>query len=112
MSMRHLPFLPQVLPQAFVEKVVGTLQIFGKINLGKTGWACAQFSNPVYVTSRDGLRAFIPSWYDGIVVDKMEFQDWKVTDCESLTDCSGQSLQRSIAAMDARRSRRTRQKPS
>mmetsp|Transcript_67419 Transcript_67419/g.133637 ORF Transcript_67419/g.133637 Transcript_67419/m.133637 type:complete len:80 (+) Transcript_67419:681-920(+) len=54
--------------------------------MGKTEWTCAQFSNPLYVTSRDGLRAFMPRVHDGIVIDKMEFQDWKVTDCESLTD--------------------------
>jgi hypothetical protein len=79
-------FLPQVLPQAYVTRVVGTLHIHGNIDLGKTDWACAQFSNPLYITSRDGLRAFLPLFHDGIVLDKMEFQDWKVTDCESLTD--------------------------
>ena len=66
--------------------MVGTLQIYGGTHLGKTEWACAQFSNPLYITPRDGLRAFLPLFHDGIVIDKMEFQDWKVTDCEGLTD--------------------------
>ena len=79
-------FLPQALPQAYVNRVVGSLHIYGAINLGKTEWACAQFENPLYVTSRDGLRAFRPHVHDGIVIDKMVFKAWTVTDCESLTD--------------------------
>lgn len=79
-------FLPQAVPPVFLAKTVGTLQIYGDINMGKTEWACAQFSNPLYITSRDGLRGFLPRVHDGIVIDKMEFNDWKVTDCESLTD--------------------------
>jgi hypothetical protein len=79
-------FLPQVLPQAFVTRVVGTLHIYGAIRLGKTEWACAQFSNPLYVTSRDQLRGFRPHIHDGIVTDKMLFNEWSVVECESLTD--------------------------
>ena len=79
-------FLPQVLPQPFVSRAVGTLHIYGAINLGKTEWACAQFSNPLYVTTRDGLRGFRSGCHDGIVIDKMLFTQWSVLDCEALTD--------------------------
>lgn len=79
-------FMPVVLPALYVSGTVGTLQIWGPIRLGKTEWACAQFDNPLFVTSKDALRGFIPNFHDGIVIDKMLFNQWSVTDCESLTD--------------------------
>ena len=78
-------FKALTLPPTF-GTTVGTLQIYGGINLGKTEWACAQFDNPHLVTTREGLKGFRPEVHDGIVFDKMEFKDWTVTDCESLTD--------------------------
>lgn len=79
-------FKPQVLPSAFESRQVGTLHIWGAIRLGKTEWACAQFHNPLLVTSRDTLKEFRAGIHDGIVLDKMLFTDWTVTDAESLTD--------------------------
>ena len=79
-------FLPQTLPPAFVTRQVGCLQIYGAINLGKSEWASSQFENPLVVTSRDMLRKFRPNFHDGIVVDKMTFKDWLVTDAESLLE--------------------------
>ena len=79
-------FMPVVLPAAYESGSVGTLQIWGPINLGKTEWALAQFENPLLVTTRDALRSFIPNFHDGIVMDKMLFNSWSVTDCEALTD--------------------------
>ena len=79
-------FKPQILPASFVRREVGTLQIHGAVRLGKTEWACAQFDNPLLVTSRDTLRDFRPGVHDGIVIDKMLFKDWSVTDAEALTD--------------------------
>lgn len=79
-------FKRHVLPAAFVSRAVGTLHIWGAIRLGKTEWACAQFDNPLYVTSRDTLREFRPELHDGIVLDKMLFCDWDVEDAEQLTD--------------------------
>ena len=79
-------FRPQSLPVAYLVGQVGTLQIYGGVGLGKTEWACAQFSNPLYVTARDVLKSFVPNFHDGIILDKMKFTDWSVTDAESLTD--------------------------
>ena len=79
-------FIPVVLPASYVSGTLGTLHIWGPIRLGKTEWACAQFDNPLYVASKDALRGFIPNFHDGIVIDKMLFKGWSVTDCESLTD--------------------------
>ena len=79
-------FLPLILPPLYAGGHLGTLHIYGPIRLGKTEWACAQFENPLLVTTRDALRDFIPNYHDGIVLDKMLFNDWTVTDCESLTD--------------------------
>ena len=79
-------FIPQAVPVSYVTKEVGTLQIYGAVRLGKTEWACAQFENPHLVTSRDALLDFRPNYHDGIVIDKMVFNDWTVTDCEALTD--------------------------
>ena len=79
-------FLPLSLPPEFTSGKLGTLQVWGSICLGKTEWALAQFDNPLLVTSRDSLRSFVPNFHDGIVLDKMVFDDWVVTDCESLTD--------------------------
>lgn len=79
-------FKPQQLPQAFEMREVGSLQIHGAVRLGKTEWACAQFDNPLLVTSRDTLKDFRPGLHDGIVIDKMVFNDWTVTDAEALTD--------------------------
>ena len=79
-------FLPITLPLSYTSGAHGTLHIYGPINLGKTEWACAQFENPLFITTRDGLRDFIPNFHDGIVLDKMLFKDWSVTDCEALTD--------------------------
>ena len=64
----------------------GTLHIFGGVGLGKTEWACVQFNNPLLVTARDTLREFRAGVHDGIVLDKMLYKDWTVTDCEALTD--------------------------
>ena len=79
-------FLPQAVPQAFLTGEIATLQIYGPIRLGKTEWACAQFKNPLLVTSRDSLRGYCARVHDGIVLDKMDFRNWSVTDCEALTD--------------------------
>ena len=79
-------FKPLALPAEFVSRQHGTLQIYGGVGLGKTEWACAQFDNPLLVTTRDGLRGFKPGVHDGIVLDKMLFNDWTVTDAEALTD--------------------------
>lgn len=79
-------FKPQALPADFKTRVTGTLQIHGAVRLGKTEWACAQFDNPLLVTSRDALREFRAGVHDGIVIDKMVFNDWTVTDAEALTD--------------------------
>ena len=81
----HDQFRPISLPPSFGSSM-GTLQIYGDVNLGKTEWACAQFDNPCYTTSRQGLKDFKPHFHDGIVIDKMVFDDWTVTDCEALTD--------------------------
>jgi len=74
------------LPATFTSRVHGTLQIYGDVGLGKTEWACAQFENPLLVTTRDTLKAFKPGFHDGIVLDKMRFNDWTVTDAEQLTE--------------------------
>ena len=79
-------FQPQALPVAFASRQLGTLHIYGAVNLGKTEWACAQFDNPLYITSRDTLKEFRAGVHDGLVLDKMLFHDWTVTDAESLTD--------------------------
>ena len=79
-------FNPQILPAAFVTRQVGSLQIYGAPNLGKSEWACSQFDNPLLVTSRDMLRKFRPKVHDGIVLDKMTFENWLVTDAEQLLE--------------------------
>jgi len=79
-------FKPLALPADFVNGTVGTLQIWGPIRLGKTEWALAQFDEPLLVTNRDTLKKFRPNFHDGIVIDKMLFNDWSVLDCEALTD--------------------------
>ena len=79
-------FKALALPQSFTARQLGTLHIYGAVNLGKTEWACAQFDNPLLVTSRDVLCDFLPGIHDGIVLDKMLFNDWTVVDCEALTD--------------------------
>ena len=77
---RHLPFehnfardtfLKLDLPQAFLCREVGTLQVYGARNLGKTDWALSQFFNPLYVTNRNVLLEFQAGVHDGIVFDKM-----------------------------------------
>ena len=100
-------FMPVVLPPAYESGAIGTLQIWGPINLGKTEWACAQFTNPLYCTTRDALRGFIPNYHDGIVIDKMLFNHWTVTDCESLTDYT-QPATVSVRHGDAKIPKRTR----
>jgi hypothetical protein len=40
-------FLPLELPEAFASGIVGTLHIWGTVNLGKSEWALAQFENPL-----------------------------------------------------------------
>ena len=79
-------FLPITLPPSYTSGDHGTLHIYGPIKLGKTEWACAQFENPLFITDRHGLKDFIPNFHDGIVLDKMLFKDWSVTECEALTD--------------------------
>ena len=79
-------FKPLVLPLDFTSRKFGTLHIFGGVGLGKTEWACAQFDNPLLVTARDVLREFKRGVHDGIVLDKMLFTDWTVTDAEQLTE--------------------------
>ena len=79
-------FKPLSLPTEFTSREMGTLQIYGPVRLGKTEWACAQFDNPLLVTSRDVLKEFRPGFHDGIVLDKMLFRDWAVCDAEQLTE--------------------------
>ena len=79
-------FKPLALPLAFTSRQFGTLHIYGGIGMGKTEWACAQFDNPLLVTARDVLREFRAGIHDGIVLDKMLFTDWTVTDAEQLTE--------------------------
>ena len=79
-------FKPLALPPTFATRKHGTLHIYGGVGLGKTEWACAQFDNPLLVTSRDVLRDFKRDHHDGIVLDKMLFTDWTVTDAEQLTE--------------------------
>jgi hypothetical protein len=100
-------FKPVMLPASYASGSVGTLHIWGPINLGKTEWACAQFDNPLYVTTRDALRGFVPNFHDGIVIDKMLFNQWTVTDCESLTDYT-QPATVSVRHGDAKIPKRTR----
>lgn len=75
------------LPIAFMSRTVGTLHIYGEINLGKTEWACAQFENPLYVTERNQLLDFRAGWHDGIVIDKLLPRNaFTLDECEALTD--------------------------
>lgn len=74
------------LPTDFTSRKHGALQIYGAVNLGKTEWACAQFENPLLVTTRDKLKSFKAGFHDGIVLDKIIFNDWSVTDAEQLTE--------------------------
>ncbi len=84
-------FLPLELPLAYTSGKVGTLQIWGAIELGKTEWALAQFENPLHVTDRNDLADFQPGWHDGIVIDKLLPRDkppagFTLQECEKLTD--------------------------
>ena len=84
-------FAPLVLPEAYTTGAVGTLQIWGAVNLGKTEWALAQFANPLHVTDRNDLLDFRPGWHDGIVIDKMMPCErppagFSLAECEKLTD--------------------------
>ena len=85
-NFRPADFLTVALPTSYTSGNLGTLHIYGRIHLGKTEWALAQFSNPILVTTRDALGDFDPRIHDGIVFDKMRFNEWTVEDCESLTD--------------------------
>ena len=84
-------FLPLVLPEAFVSGIVGTLHIWGTVNLGKSEWALAQFENPLYVTERNDLLEYRAGWHDGIVIDKLMPRErppsgFTLAECERLTD--------------------------
>lgn len=84
-------FLPLWVPEAYTSGAVGTLQIWGGVNLGKTEWALAQFANPLHVTERNDLLDFRPDWHDGIVIDKMLPRErppagFSLHECERLTD--------------------------
>ena len=79
-------FKPLTLPPAFVSGQHGTLHIYGGVNLGKTEWASSRFDNPLVINTRDGLRGFRAGVHDGIVLDKMLFNDWTVVDAEALTE--------------------------
>ena len=80
-------FLKLDLPQAFLCREVGTLQIYGARNLGKTKWALSQFFNPLYVTNRNVLLEFQAGVHDGIVFDKMRPCDvFSLHECEDWTD--------------------------
>jgi hypothetical protein len=84
-------FLPVALPEAFSTRAVGTLHIWGAVNLGKSEWALSQFENPLYVTERNDLLDFREGWHDGIVIDKLEPRErppsgFALAECERLTD--------------------------
>ena len=75
------------LPEAYSSRRMGTLHIFGAINLGKTEWALAQFDNPLLVTDRDQLLDFRAGIHDGIVLDKIiPRKAFSLEECEALTD--------------------------
>ena len=42
-------------PELYARRVLGTLHIYGLVNLGKTEWALAQFENPLLVTEKNQL---------------------------------------------------------
>lgn len=78
-------------PEAYATGAVGTLHIWGAVNLGKTEWALAQFENPLHVTERNDLLRFRPGWHDGIVIDKIVPRErpsagFSLQECEKLTD--------------------------
>ena len=59
-------FLILDLPQAFLSRAMGTLQVLGERNLGKTEWALAQFINPLYCTERNQLLDFREGVHNGV----------------------------------------------
>ena len=80
-------FLHIELPERYSCGVVGTLQIYGEINLGKSECALAQFENPCYVTEKNDLLQFRADMHDGIVIDKLVPKDvFSLKECEALTD--------------------------
>ena len=84
-------FLPRELPEPYACGRVGTLHIWGRVRLGKSEWALAQFENPLYVTERNDLLDFRTDWHDGIVIDKVMPRErspagFTLAECERLTD--------------------------
>lgn len=52
--------------------------VWGPAGVGKTQWALAHFSNPLFVTHKDDLKQLSPD-HDGIVFDDMDFRHWPRT---------------------------------
>lgn len=50
--------------------------LWGPPDTGKTQYALAQFTNPLYVRHQDHLKHYDPSGHDGIVVDELSFAHW------------------------------------
>lgn len=50
--------------------------IVGPTNMGKTGYAMANFKKPLLVSDVETLKALDPKVHDGIVFDDMSFNHW------------------------------------
>uniref|UniRef100_UPI0040475A0E hypothetical protein n=1 Tax=Shewanella sp. TaxID=50422 RepID=UPI0040475A0E len=59
--------------------------IIGKSGVGKTAFAKAHFTNPLFVSHIDDLK-HLSDVHDGIVFDDMDFKHWPVTSQIHITD--------------------------
>lgn len=63
------------------------LLICGKSRKGKSGFAKAHFTKPLYVKRKDDLKKFVEKGdYDGIVLDDFTFRSWTPEDILSLLE--------------------------
>lgn len=60
--------------------------ICGPTNMGKTGYAMANFEKPLLVSDVEQLKAFDPKVHDGIVFDDMSFNHWPAQSIIHLLD--------------------------
>jgi len=60
--------------------------LFWPPKTGKTGFALAHFTNPLFVRPIDTLKEFRPLQHDGIVFDDMSFRQWFMNSIKHLLD--------------------------